>query len=651
MQRSARARGRILTVALLSAVTLAAFWPVLHHDFNECDDTQYVTRNGHVKGGFTAGSLRWAFTSFYASNWHPLTWLSHMLDWRLFGSAAGGHHFTSLLLHLLNTCLLFLILDRTTGATGRSAVVAALFAVHPLHVESVAWVAERKDVLSTLFWMLATLAYVRRARAPRPVDRWAVAILFALGLAAKPMLVTLPFALLLLDYWPLGRWGWDDSRRALPRIPPSLFREKTPLFLLSAASCAVTVAAQYRAIASIERYPVADRVANALVSYVAYLGKTLWPAGLAVFYPRTEPFAASWKVAAAALLLALATGAAFMLRRTRPYVLFGWLWYLGTLVPVIGLVQVGRQSMADRYTYVPLIGIFVIAVWGAADGLRALARSGASRRGERAPAARDSASMLLPAAIVLLPLMVATRAQLGHWRDAVTLFERAVGVADSGVARTNLGEALLNRERNAEAAEQFRAALRLDPSLSEAHNSLGLILEGEGRPDEALQHYEEAVRLRPGYGVAHRNLGRLLGSLGRFDDAVAHDERAVEIDPGDAEAHASLGVALASKGRFEEAALHYEASLLIDPRSPEVHNNLGSALSRLGRGDDAFRHFAEAVRLRPGYAIARYNLATELYARGRLAEAWEEVRRARALGFSPPRRFIEMLAAKMPEPD
>jgi protein O-mannosyl-transferase len=632
---------RLLVCVVLVSLTLAAFWPVLHHDFNEYDDAQYVTRNGHVKEGLTASSLHWALTSFHASNWHPVTWMSHMLDWSLYGPAAGGHHFTSLLLHLLNACLLFLVLERGTGAAGRSAVVAALFAVHPLHVESVAWIAERKDVLSTLFWLLATLAYVRSARAPRTADRAAVAILLALGLAAKPMLVTLPFTLLLLDFWPLRRWGWDRPRGLFPRIPSALFREKIPLFLLSAASCAVTLAAQQGAMGSLERYPPAARAGNALLSYASYLAKTVWPARLAVFYPRGDPFADVSKVIGAAALLAVATGAAFLLRRTRPYVLFGWLWYLGALVPVIGLVQVGNQSMADRYTYVPLIGIFVIAVWGAADGLRALAR---------AAAGRDPAWLLIPAAIVLVPLVAATRIELGYWRDAVALFERAVSVADSGIARTNLGEALLNRGRDAEAAEQFRAALGIDPLLGEAHNSLGLLLEREDRIEEALGHYEDAVRVRPGYGVAHRNLGRLLGSLGRLDEAVAHDRRALEIDPLDAGAHANLGLALDAQGRLEEAVAHYEAALEIDPRSPDVHNNLGSTLSRLGRADDAYRQFAEAVRLRPGYAIARYNLATALYFRGRYADAWNELRTARKLGFSPPRAFVEMLAAKMPEP-
>ncbi len=642
MQPLPRHRGRAAALVSLALVVLAAFWPVLHHGFNEYDDTKYVTRNGSIKGGLTPESVAWAFTSMRASNWHPLTWISHIIDWSLYGASAGGHHATSLLLHLLNTWLLFLVLDAATGRTGRSAVVAALFAVHPLHVESVAWIAERKDVLSTFFWLLATLVYVRRVRSSGSGGSVAVAAIFALGLMAKPMLVSLPFTLLLLDAWPLGRLGAPHGQGAPARLPLRLLAEKLPLFVLAAASCVVTLVAQHGTIGSVERFPLAGRVANAVVSCAAYLVRTVWPTGLSVFYPyRGSPPA--WQVAGAAALLALATWAAYRLRRDRPYVAVGWLWYLGTLVPVIGLVQVGLQSMADRYTYVPLVGIFVIAVWGTADALAALART-ASGRGEP-----DPAWLLVPAVAVLLPLAAATRVQLRHWQSAVTLFERAVAVADSDVARANLGEALLGLGRNDEAEAQLRAAVRMNPALAEAHNGLGVILEGRGDLEEARRHYEEAVRIRPTYAIAQRNLGRVLAAEGRADEAIAHDEAALALDPSDAQAHASLGAALASRGRLEEAVAHYEAALREDAGSAETHNNLGSALSRLNRGDEAYRHFREAVRLKPDYAIAHYNLATELYFMGRFAEAWDEVRAARRLGFAPPQRFLDMLSAKMPE--
>ena len=649
MQPFVRHRGRAVAIVLLAAAVLLAFWPVLHHDFNKYDDTKYVTRNGRIKDGITPDSLRWAFTSFHASNWHPLTWISHMLDWRLYGASAGGHHATSLLLHLLNTWLLFLVLEAATGRTGRSAAVAALFAVHPLHVESVAWIAERKDVLSTFFWLLATLAYVRHFRSRGTGKSVAVAVLFGLGLMAKPMLVTLPFTLLLLDAWPLGRFDGPRAGKVFGRIPAGLLSEKIPLFVLAAASCVVTVLAQRGTIGSVERYPVLVRVANAAVSYAAYLVKTAWPTDLAVFYPY-RGLAPAWQLAGSVAALALVTVAAFRLRRERPYLLVGWLWYLGTLVPVIGLVQVGKQSMADRYTYVPLVGIFVIVVWAMVDAIGALARSRDGSRGPAAAGGPDPLWLLVPAVAVVLPLMAATRAQLLHWRDPVTLFERAVAVAESDVAHANLGEALLSLDRNDEAEIQFRAALRMDPGVAEAHNGLGLILEGRGRLDEARQDYEEAVRIRPSYAIAQRNLGRLLAAMGRTDDAIAHDEAALALDPSDSQAHASLGAALASKGRLEDAVAHYEAALRGDPDSPETHNNLGSALSRLNRGDEAYRHFREAIRLRPDYAIAHYNLATELHFMGRFGEAWDEVRAARRLGFVPPQRFLDMLYSKMPEP-
>ncbi len=616
---------RPLALALLVALTLVAFWPLLGHEFDEYDDVKYVTRNRHVQEGLTPESVAWAFTTFEASNWHPVTWMSHMLDWQLFGPNPHGHHAVSLLLHLANVGLLFLALEIATRETWRSAAVAALFAVHPLHVESVAWVAERKDLLSTLFWLLAILAYLKRARAPRPGSLWPVAAFMALGLMAKPMLVTLPFTLLLLDTWPLGRLASRSDLRPL-------VREKIALFALSVASCVVTLVAQRRAIGSFEHFPLASRIGNALVSYVAYLGKTLWPIDLAVFYPYPSGSIPAWKSAGAALILIIVTTLAVRVRRRHPYVLTGWLWYVVTLIPVIGIVQVGRQAMADRYTYVPLIGVFVIAVWGAAELLPA----------------RWAA---LPAAVALLALVVTTRISLRPWHDAVALFHHAVEVAESGIARTNLGEALLNRGRSGEAEEQFRAALRLDPSIHEAENSLGLILERAGRNDEAMTHYETAVRLSPVYATAHRNFGRLLGRVNRLDEAIEQDKAALALNPNDAESHANLALALASKGRPAEAIPHYEAALAATPDSPELHNNLGSALSRVGRNDEALRHFAEAVRLRPGYGTAHFNLAAAMYLTGRFADSWREVRAAQRAGYEPPPGFLDMLAAKMPAPE
>ena len=419
---------RVAVALLLAAVVLAAFWPVLGAGFIAYDDAVYVTKNPNVQRGFDAASLKWAWSSFYALNWHPLTWMSHTLDWRLFGPRPAGHHLTSLLLHVANTLLLFLVLVRATGATGRSAAAAALFGIHPLHVQSVAWVAERKDVLSTLFWMISMMAYVRYARAPSLPKYLVVAAAFALGLAAKPMLVTLPFALLLLDVWPLGRWGARGAR--------FLLAEKLPLIALSAIFGAVTFAAQRSGggIASAEVVPLGLRVSNALVSYVRYLGKTIWPRGLAIFYPHPLDTLPAWQVLGAALFLTAVTLTAVRQRRGHPYLLFGWLWYVGTLVPVIGLVQVGAQAMADRYTYVPAIGVFVAACWGVAALL--------DRLMPRRPAASRRWAAILGSAAVLL-LAVATRAEAGFWRDSRTLFEHALAATKNNyTAHTGLGSAL-----------------------------------------------------------------------------------------------------------------------------------------------------------------------------------------------------------------
>jgi tetratricopeptide (TPR) repeat protein len=575
----------VFAALLLAGATLAAFSPVLSAGFVIYDDERYVLRNPHVHAGLSWETLCWALTSGYASNWHPLTWLSHMLDWRLFGAAAWGHHLTSLLLHVANAVLLFVLLDRATGATGRSAFAAALFALHPLHVESVAWVAERKDVLSTLLWLLAVAAYVRWTRAGGWARYLLAAALFAAGLAAKPMLVTLPVTLLLLDFWPLARWPVRGPGGGAWRGAARLLGEKVPLLALSAASAAVTLAVQASgpAVGSLQEFPLGDRTANALVACVAYLGKTAWPLALAVFYPHSGASLPVWKPAAAAALLATVTLLAVRLRRRRPYLLAGWLWYLVTLLPVIGLVQVGEQAMADRYTYVPLIGIFVAAAWGIPDALAALLAAAGKGRDQAADPGH-AARWALPAAAgaVLLALALLTRAQAATWKSSVALFGHALAVTEGNYL---------------------------------AHLDLGTALSREGRRDEALAHYEAAARLRP----------------------------------DDAQIQYNLGVALAARGRAREAQERYERALALQPDYPEAHNNLGILLARQGRIEDGTRHCAEAVRLRPEFAEARFNLAVALHMAGRDAEAREQVEAARRLGFSPPEEFMKRLSGERDE--
>ncbi|HWN40633.1 MAG TPA: glycosyltransferase family 39 protein [Thermoanaerobaculia bacterium] len=453
-ERRVTARARVSLVLL----TLAVYLPVLTHGFIRFDDPVYVTRNPWVKAGLTWDGIVWAFTANVASNWHPLTLLSHMLDCELFGMDPLGHHLTSLLLHTASVVLLFEAFRRMTGAVWRSAAVAALFAIHPTHVESVAWIAERKDVLSGFFWMLTLLAWAFYVRQPSPKRYAAVALSLAAGLLSKPMVVTLPFVLLLLDVWPL--------RREIPR--KIRIKEKLPLFALVAASCVATVIAQSGAIGMASQFPMKLRLANAVLSYVAYLGKTLFPSRLAVFYPMPTEFPA-WKVAGAALLLACLTVLAL---RAGRYVTVGWLWYLGTLVPVIGIVQVGGQAMADRYTYLPTIGLFLIAVWGF------------PRRAVWIP--------------ILLALAIATRLQLRHWQNSESLFRHAAAVTERNfIAHLNLAQIHANRGERGPALEHFRTTLEIRPGMWQAQASLGNTLRRWGRPDKALPHLRNAVRLRP----------------------------------------------------------------------------------------------------------------------------------------------------------
>ena len=542
-------RGVVVAVCLaLIAIDLIVYAPVHRHEFLTWDDTLYVTANPVVLRGLTWDGAGWALTTGHAWNWHPLTWLSHMLDVQLYGLDPGLHHVTSVLLHVANTLLLFGVLWRMTGMVWRSAFVAALFGVHPLHVESVAWVAERKDVLSTFFWMLTLWGYTAYARRPTRGRYGMVIVLFALGLAAKPMLVTLPFVLLLLDFWPLrrGALGWR------------LVWEKLPLVGLAAAASVVTFLVQQRGgtVPGIEALPAGLRAQNALVSYAVYVAKALWPVHLAAFYPYPVSFPA-WQVGGAVALLVGASVFAWTARR-HGYVPVGWLWYVGTLVPVIGFVQVGNQALADRYTYIPLVGLLLIVAWGVPEAL------------DRWPGRR----LVLPAGagLVIVACMATARSQVAHWRSNTTLWEHALAVTTGNHV---------------------------------AHNSVGNILMREGRVDEALAHYTAAVHYRPGYALGHGSLGLALARQGRFDDAIAHYAEALRLDPGLANAHYNLGLALARLGRDAEALPHFEEAVRLKPDSAETRRVLAAALAAAGRTTDAVAQYAEVLRIDPEDANAR----------------------------------------------
>jgi Flp pilus assembly protein TadD len=534
----------------LAALVVAIYAQTSRFAFVNLDDPQYVTENAWVLRGLTWDGAAWALGAFHAGNWHPLTWLSHMADVQLFGPDPGWHHLVNVLLHLANTLLLFAWLRGMTGATWRSALAAALFAVHPLHVESVAWVSERKDVLSTLFWLLASMAWVRYARRPRAGAYLAALGLFAAGLTAKPMLVTLPFTLLLMDAWPLGRLARPAERATgeggrLGR----LLLEKVPFLAVAAASSAVTFAAQRgSALATLDAIPLGERVANAVVSAVAYLADTLWPAGLAAFYPHPAVGGGgtpAWLAAACGLVLAAITAVALRLRRRCPYLAWGWLWYLATLVPVVGIVQAGVQARADRYTYVPLIGVLVAAAWGAADLLEGALRI---RRGPPTPSAAPSRAVRVAAAAValaaVLGLSAAAFVQARTWRDGVALWTHALGVTERNwQAWAGLGDALAAEGRLAEAVAALEEAIRIHPRHAGAWDALATANGRLGRLDLALAQSREAVRLDPRRAPYWYNLGTTHGQLGQHEPAAAAFREATRLQPDMAKAWANLAVA------------------------------------------------------------------------------------------------------------
>jgi tetratricopeptide (TPR) repeat protein len=584
-------RARAAVCVALALLVLATFWPVTSHQFVAYDDDEYVVKNPFIREGLGAHTVRWTFTTFRAANWHPLTWISHTLDVQLFGLDPGRHHLTSLAIHAANAVLLYLVLAGMTGAHGPAALTAALFAVHPLHVESVAWVSERKDVLSTLFWFLAFGAYLRSVRRPSRARSAATAGLFALALLAKPMPVTFPFVLLLLDWWPLGRVNPGTAPRAATRTALArLVAEKAPLFLLAAASSVVTVIAQQPPAS----YPFGARGASALLAYAAYLLKLVRPADLVFLYPLRTAWSAVQVAAAVALLAALSVAAGLSARR-RPWVAVGWFWYLGTLVPVIGLVQVGLQAMGDRYTYVPAVGVFLVAAFG----LRELA---ARHRGAAAPAA-------VAAAALVLGLAALARTQAGHWRDSESLFRHGVESSPGNlVALSNLGDELARQGRDREAEPLFRECIRRSPDFSPAHTGLGMLLSQRGDFEGALTSLEKASALDPASGAAHNGLGVALARLGRLDEAYPHFLKATRLEPEFSEAHCNTGRFHDLKGDHARAAASYRAALEIEPGLVPARNGLGSVLLKLGRPAEAAEQFRLALRSDPGNAQARFQL-------------------------------------------
>ena len=619
---------------LLALATLAVFLPVARHGFVNYDDLDYVSENAHVQSGLKWDNVVWAFKTGHASNWHPVTWLSHMLDCQLFGQEAGGQHLVSVGFHIANTLLLFLLLRRMTGALWRSALVAALFALHPLHVESVAWVSERKDVLSALFFLLTVGAYVRyvqfETQNPKLQNYVLALLLFTLGLMSKPMLVTLPFALLLLDYWPLHRFEPTTKNSKLKTLLP-LVLEKLPFFALAAISSVITFLVQRKGGAVSTSLSVGARVANALVSYVHYIGKMFWPKNLSILYPHPGHWPAWQVIVSAGLLLAVFATVILMARR-RPYLAVGWLWFCGTLVPVIGLVQVGIQSMADRYTYVPLIGLFIMLAWGIEELIPV--------RPWRGSALAIGAALLLAACAFL------TERQIRFWRDSEALFRHAVQVTrDNYLAYNNLGFYLSGQGRPTEAMENYRLALKINPAYEDALNNLGYALAGQKKYSEAIPLYEAALRIRPNHAEVHNNLGNALSETGKIDDAIKHYLIVLQQKPDHADAHNNLGIALAMKGRLDEAITHFHEAIRCKPSYASAHSNLGNALAVQHKLDEAIKEYQESLRLKSDDAQAHNNVGNALAEQGKVEGAIEHYREALRLNTDNPEAHFNLALA------
>ena len=606
---------KIIFVSLcLIVAIIITYAQVSNFDFVGYDDQEYITENSHVQEGLNLKSINWAFTSFHSANWHPVTWLSHMLDCELYGLNPMGHHWTNVQFHIANTLLLFFIFLKMTGVLWRSAFVAALFALHPLHVESVAWVSERKDVLSTFLGFLMIIAYCRYVKEPCLKKYLLVIMLFGLGLMAKPMLVTFPFVLLLLDYWPLNRVHFEnDLMRQSNGITCFDFRkflrliiEKIPFFILAIISCILTFLAQQSsgAVQALGVLSIKTRTANALVSYVTYVLKAIWPINLAVFYPHPGDALSEWTIIGAALVIAAAILLSIRTFKKYPYIAVGLFWYLGTLVPVIGMVQVGEQAMADRYTYIPLIGLFILIAWGVPDLLKKW---------------RYRKIFLgLSAVVIILVLTVITLSQASHWKNGIALFENAVKVTENNYkAQNNLGTALGSVDLD-RAIYHYKESLKIKPNYVRALYNLGTALSEKGNYDEAVLCFTKALEINPKHTDARMNMANVLFKQDKSDKAVFHYNEIIKTDSENADVHYNLAYVLSYQGKLDDAILHYKQALRINPEYLKAHYNLGNILLKQGKTEEAFTHFTEAIKINPDYVQAYNKIGEILFKQGKI---------------------------------
>jgi len=613
--------------------TFIAYMQVLKYGFiTSFDDTEYLTSNWNIKAGLTKESIVWAFSTSYASNWHPVTWLSHMLDYEFYGLEPFGHHLTSLLFHIINTLLLFGVLLKMTGALWRSGLVAVLFALHPLNVESVAWVSERKNVLSTFFLLLTLWAYVKYVDKRNARNYLLVVLFLALGLMSKPMLVTLPFVLLLLDFWPLKRFS--EVR------PARLILEKAPLFILLIGSCVATFIAQKSggAIRFSEFSSLYFRIANALVSYFEYLRNMLWPSGLSVFYPHPGNALPIWKPLACTIVLVVVTIWVVKEIRRAPYLAVGWFWYLGTLVPVIGIVQVGEQAMADRYTYVPLIGIFIAIAWSLPEQIK------------------TGKEKFLPilSGIVISLLIALTWIQVSHWKNSITLFKHAINVTDAkypGVATIHafLGDAYHRAGELDIAISEFKKSLDLDPVNLYGLNNLAATLAEQGNLKEGLIYAQKLARFQPDYTPGLITMGNILEETGKLDQAQIYYEQVLKRDSDSFENYLNLANILYRKGNLEDAIPHYKKVIILNPNLLEAHYNLGNIFGQLGQPIDAKKEFEQAIRCDEKQPMPHYGLGLIQLQTGNYLKAIEAFEQALSLNpkFEQARHFIAQANEKM----
>jgi protein O-mannosyl-transferase len=598
----------------LAVITALLYFPSLKSDFVNYDDPDYVTSNSQIQKGLTADSIRWAFTTGHASNWHPLTWLSHMLDYQLYGLKPMGHHATNLIFHTANVLLLFWVLWRLTKNVWPSAIVAALFAWHPLHVESVAWVSERKDVLSIFFWLLTMWAYAEYVRTAKSGEGRSKLfyglslVAFALGLLSKPMLVTLPCVLLLLDYWPLNRLNFDkESRRAWPKI----LLEKLPFLILAIVHSRVTFLVQKKggAVSSFETIALGERISNAFVSYLRYVGKMVLPVNLSILYPHPHP--AKWPlllvITSVAFVFGMSVLAAYWGRKSR-YLFVGWFWFLGTLVPVIGLVQVGIQAMADRYSYIPHVGLFIVLAWGVME--------------LTANWKQQKEILVLGSTVMLLACLALTYNQISYWHDSITLFTHATQVTKNNyLAYNNLGHWLDNKGQSDEALENYRKSIEINPNYDEAQNNIGYVLAKKGKPEESIPYYFASLRLNPNRAEVHNNLGNAYADLGKLDEAIAEYQAALKINANYAEAYNGIGISLAKKGDLAGATHWLTEAIRLNPRNVSSHSNLGNVHAMQGKFDLAAAEYKLVLEQNPDDAMTHNNLANILSEQGKLDEA------------------------------